>query len=104
MRKTTKTTLLVVGIVALVLLVSPALAAFRIISDTFDKETNTGVVIVQIDKDLYAKILYRDMDDSQSFSRGDTRLKITYFRRHKGVGPAPSGPSLDGLSTLGSAR
>jgi len=99
-----KTSLLVAGIVALALLASPALAGFRIISDTFDKETQTGVAIAQIDESLFAQILYRDMDGSQSFSRGDTRLKITYFRRHKGVAPAPSGPTLDGLSTLGSAR
>ena len=97
-----KTTLLVTGILVLALLASPALAAFRIISDTFDRETQTGVAIAQIDQNLYARIVYRDMDGSQSLSRGDTKLQITYFRRGNGI--TPSGPSLGGPTGLGPAR
>ena len=67
------------------LLTVPAFAAMRVISDTFDRGSGTGVAIVQLNGDLYAEINYRDMDGSQSFTPKDKRLGVTFFRR--GVKP-----------------
>ena len=70
----------------------PAFAAFRVISDTFDRGSGTGVAIVQMSSNVYAEIAYRDMDRSQSFTVGDQRLKVRYFRLPDGsFVPAPGG-------------
>ncbi len=74
------------------LLTVPVFAAFRVISDTFDRGSGTGVAIVQMSSNVYAEIKYRDMDRSQSFTVGDQRLKTRYFKLPGGsFDPAPGG-------------
>ncbi len=80
-----------VSIVAL--LTVPAFADFRVVSDTFDRSSGTGTAIVAMSSTLFAEILYRDMDGSESFTDGDLRLKITYISRDT----KPSGRSLDSV-------
>ena len=82
---------LVMAALIVALLTVPALAAFRVISDTFDRGSETGVAIVQVGRNLYAEIKYRDTDGSQSFTAGDQRLKVQYFRK----GVQPPGRSFD---------
>lgn len=82
-------TMFVVGAALLLALAAPAFAAERILSDVFDRGTGMGVAVVQINATLYARIQYRDMDNSQSFTAPDARLHVRYFVRDPGVGRFP---------------
>ena len=75
--------ILMLGMAVLIvaLLAVPAFAAMRVISDTFDLESGTGVAIVEVGSGLFAEINYRDMDRSQSFTPKDQRLRVKFFRR-----------------------
>ncbi len=85
--------ILLLAIVALIvsLLTVPAFAALRVISDTFDRGLGTGVAIVQVSDTLFAEILYRDVDGSESLTDGDQRLKTQFFSR----AVKPAGRSLE---------
>ncbi len=82
-----KVTLITAAILGLALLAAPALAVERIISDTFNRATGTGIAVVQIEDNLFAKIHYKDMDRTKSFTDGDQKLRISYFRRNKVESP-----------------
>ncbi len=82
--------MLAMAILIVALLTVPVFAAFRVISDTFDRGSGTGVAIVQVSDTLLAEIHYRDMDGSESLTDGDQRLKTKFFRRPT----KPSGRSL----------
>ena len=89
--------MLATAVLIVALLTVPVFAAFRVISDTFDRSSGTGVAIVEVSSSLLAEILYRDMDGSQSFTAGDLRLKVNYINR----GIKPPGPSLDPVQFQG---
>ncbi len=82
--------MLATAILIVALLTVPVFAAFRVISDTFDRGSGTGVAIVQVSDTLFAEIHYRDLDGSESLTDGDQRLKIQFFIR----AIKPSGRSL----------
>ena len=82
---------LAMAILIVALLTVPVFAAFRVISDTFDRGSGTGVAIVQVSDTLFAEILYRDVDGSESLTDGDQRLKTKFFSR----AVKPAGRSLD---------
>ncbi len=72
---------LAMAILIVALLTVPVFAAFRVISDTFDRGSGTGVAIVQVSDTLFVEIVYRDLDGSESLTDGDQRLKIKFFSR-----------------------
>ncbi len=72
---------LAMAILIVALLTVPVFAAFRVISDTFDRGSGTGVAIVQVSDTLFVEILYRDVDGSESLTDGDHRLKTQFFSR-----------------------
>ncbi|MEE8522880.1 MAG: hypothetical protein V3T72_03030 [Thermoanaerobaculia bacterium] len=72
---------LAMAILIVALLTVPVFAAFRVISDTFDRGSGTGVAIVQVSDTLFVEILYRDLDGSESLTDGDQRLKTQSFSR-----------------------
>ena len=73
--------MLAMAILIVALLTVPVFAAFKVISDTFDRGSGTGVAIVQVSDTLFAEIHYRDIDGSESLTDGDQRLKTSSFRR-----------------------
>ncbi len=81
---------LAIAILIVALLTVPVFAAFRVISDTFDRASGTGVAIVQVSGTLFAEIHYRDIDGSESLTDGDQRLKTKLFSR----AVKPSGRSI----------
>ena len=85
--------MLAMAILIVALLTVPVFAAFKVISDTFDRGLGTGVAIVQVSDTLFAEIHYRDMDGSESLTDGDQRLKTRLFSR----ATKPSGRSLDSV-------
>ncbi len=96
--KGTKTTLLVAVLLTAALLATPALAGPRIISDAFDRDSNTGVALVQIGASVFARIVYEDTDGSHSYTEGDKELKVSELRRDDGVESDPSIGGAIGLS------
>ena len=92
----TKTTLLVAVLLTAALLAAPALAGPRIISDTFDRDSNTGVALVQVGASSFAWIVYEDTDGSQSYTEGDKQLKVRHLRRSD----VESDPSIGGAIGL----
>ena len=72
--KKTLMTILVAGMIA-----TPLLAAFngRVIWDRFNAHTETGEVLMQEADGSYVQFVYRDMDQSESFTRADRVLKLT---------------------------
>ena len=82
--------MLATAILIVALLTVPVFAAFRVISDTFDRGSGTGVAIVEVSDTRLAEIHYRDMDGSESLTDGDQRLKTKLFSR----AVKPSGRSL----------
>ncbi len=76
-----KITMLATAILIVALLSAPVLAAMRVISDTFYRGSGTGVAVVQVSSNLFAKIVYLDIDGSESFTSRDQRLRIEYISR-----------------------
>ena len=76
-----KSTLSLAAVMALFLVVAPVLAGPRVIRDTFDARSGTGVAVLQMSDALFAEVVYRDMDQTQSFTSADHKISVRYFRR-----------------------
>ncbi len=64
----------------LMLAASPALAVFyEIVEDRLDPGSQTGIVIIHVMDNLFAKIYYIDSNGDGVYSPGDLRLRTLYF-------------------------
>ncbi len=72
---------LATAVLIVALLAIPVFAGFRVISDTFDRRSGTGVAIVEVSSTLLAEIHYRDMDGSENFTDRDQRLSTKFISR-----------------------
>ncbi len=64
------------------LLVSPvAFAFYDIVADRPDSDSGTGIAIIHIVDNIFAKVWYVDTNGDGEYSEGDERLRIVLFRQ-----------------------
>ena len=66
---------------ALILLVSPALAFYDVVQDHLNAETGIGIAIIHVSGNTYATVWYVDTNGDGMYSEGDLRLRAIPFRR-----------------------
>ena len=64
------------------LLVSPvAFAFYDIVEDKPIADTGTGIAIIHVVDNIFAKVLYVDTNGDGEYSEGDERLRMFLFRQ-----------------------
>ncbi len=64
------------------LLVAPAAFAFYdVVHDSLNSETGTGIAVVHVVDNIFAKVWYIDTNGDGEYSEGDERLRMLLFRQ-----------------------
>jgi hypothetical protein len=64
------------------LLASSAFGGFYdVVADRFDPQSGTGLAVIHVEDDLYARVIYVDLDGDGLYSPGDERLTTTLFEK-----------------------